>query len=501
MIIGGLALTFICLGNAYGQSFDNSQTRERELFLVKDIPRTIDFEYDIGEIAIGNPGIASVVVDRPKRRMVISPIETGETALLVFDTRGVQRDNIQIVVTSTDLDKFIQDLKFLFRDIEGLSARRVGRKVVLEGEVYLRKDLDRIEEVLRGNEFVVNLVTLSQDTQRILSRRIKNEINISGVDVTTVRDRIVLTGEVAAEQEKERAEKIAKIYVNDDRLVNVIAVNPDRQAARAARLVQVNAYFVELNKAFLRQFSFAWTPIANVQAGFNYPSGNANPFNFFAVLTDFLPKLNTAKALGVARIYENPSVSVKSGDAATIRSGGQIYLPVSSPDGPASFSESPVNTGVTLNVTPTADDRDFVDMQVSVEVSSLGSSARGTASGAGVLVNQSSVQTTHYVRTGETVAIGGVLRSAFTDVKDAPPTQPFSFQPPQGGGQVSLDSSFGNLFQVFKSRSVTQDRRMFIVFITPEILVSARDASKRLREQVNLKSVEARDDEVPDEFE
>ena len=80
---------------------ESSGIRQSELFVVRDIPRTVDFDYDIGEIAIGNPSIASVVVDRPKRRMVISPLSVGETAILVFDSRGVQRDKIDIVVTST----------------------------------------------------------------------------------------------------------------------------------------------------------------------------------------------------------------------------------------------------------------------------------------------------------------------------------------------------------------------------------------------------------------
>ncbi len=466
---------------------ESSSIRQSQLFLVRDVPRTFDLDYDIGEIAIGNPGIASVVVDRPKRRMVISPLSVGETAILVFDSRGVQRDKIDIIVTSTDLDQFVKDLRFLFRDIEGLSTRRVGGKIVLEGEVYLKRDLDRIEEVLRGNDFVVNLVTLSQDTQRILARRIKNEINISGVEVDTARDRIVLKGEVATEDEKNRAEKMALIYVGPERLVNVIAVNPNRQGAKAAKLIQVNAYFVEVNKSFLRNFNFSWTPIADVNAGWQYPPGGQRGLQFFAILTNFLPKLNTAKALGVARVFENPSVSVKSGDSASVKSGGQLILPVSLPDAPNSFS-SPVELGVDLSVTPTADERDFVDMKVNVSVKSLGSSPQGSSGGqSGVLVNQAAVNTSHYIRSGETVAIGGALRSAFSDVKDAPPGQPFRFQI---GEQFSAESSVGNLFQVFKSRALSYDRSMFIVFVTPEILVSARDSSKRLRDEMNLQSVD-----------
>ncbi|MBN8553810.1 MAG: pilus assembly protein N-terminal domain-containing protein [Deltaproteobacteria bacterium] len=467
----------------------------KEIFAVKDIPQTITVDYDIGEIAVGNPAIASVVADRPRRRIVLSPLEPGETALLIFDVGGRQRDNISITVTSTDLDTFVKDLKFLFRDIEGLSFRRVGRKVIIEGEVYLKSDLDRIHEVLKGNDFIVDLVTLSQDTQRILARRIKDEIGIQGVEVSTAKDRIVLKGEVLSEDEAARAEKIAQIYTDKASIVNAIAVNPKKSGARPAKLIQVSGYFVELNKAFLRNFNFSWTPIADVKIGYNY-SGGRGDFVLSTLVTEFLPKLNMAKALGVARVFENPTVSVKSGEAAKISSGGQVFIPVPNQNGGTTFSQSPIETGVTLDVTATADDRDFVDMKLGIQVSKIGS---GTTPNT-IQVNKSNVNTVHYVRSGETVALGGVLRSAFSDIKDSPPDQPFSFAP-AGSEGPSFTSSLGNIFQVFKSHSVTSDRTMFIVFITPEILGTGRDSGRRIREAMNLNGVEAYTPNAAEDFE
>ncbi len=493
---GSVAGDSVTGGNASG---DNSSRVEvefkkpsRELFLVKDRPQSLDFDYDIGEIALGNPGVVAVVADRERRRIVMSPLEAGETALLVFDSAGRQRDNIQITVASADLDEFVKDLGFLFRDIEGLQFRRVGRKVIIEGEVYLKSDLDRIREVIRGNDFVVDLVTLSQDTQRILARRIKDEISINGVEVATTKDRIVLKGEVSSEDESKRAEKLAAIYVDQAAIVNALSINPRKSAARSAKLIQVTAYFVELNKSFLRNFNFSWTPIANVTAG--YQTGSR--FQFVGILTDFIPKLNTAKALGVARVFENPTVSVKSGEAATVSSGGSVFVPIPDKGGGTQFSD-PKETGVTLNVTPSADDRDSVDLKVSVEVSKLGA---GPTEGSFV-INRSRLNTSHFVRSGETVALGGVLRSAFTDVKDAPPSQPFAFQPLGAGEGQGVSSSFGNIFQIFKSRSATADKTMFIVFVTPEILMSARDSSRSLREQMNLRSLEAGAEQAGEAFE
>ncbi len=213
-----------------------------------------------------------------------------------------------------------------------------------------------------------------------------------------------------------------------------------------------------------------------------------------------MPRLNTAKALGVARVFENPTISVKSGEAATIRSGSKVYVPGQNAFGAVSLgggdNGKPLETGVTLNVTPTVDDRDFVDMNVSVDVAKLGSAPKAGA----FLVNDSSVKTSQYVRSGETIAIGGVIRSAFSDVKDSPPDAPFSFQPLGDSGPTATNA-FGNIFQVFKSRSTTQDRSMFIVFITPDVLVSPRDAGRLIRETMNLESVDSGRVGGPEDFE
>jgi pilus assembly protein CpaC len=143
----------------------------------------------------------------------------------------------------------------------------------------------------------------------------------------------------------------------------------------------------------------------------------------------------------------------------------------------------PIPLGVDLNVTPTADDRDFVDMKVNLSVKALGSTTQAVQ---GKIVNESSVDTSNYVRSGETVALGGIVKTSMIDVKDAP--VPFAIQNPLGDQPIV--PALGNIFSVFKSRAINQDRTIFIVFVTPEILISARDASRELRQKINLDSVE-----------
>ena len=129
--------------------------------------------------------------------------------------------------------------------------------------------------------------------------------------------------------------------------------------------------------------------------------------NFTGAITgaanDLLPKLNYFRSLGLARILENPSVSVKSGEVATIESGTRIGFPVAQGNGTVSMEFQ--NVGAKLKIRPYARGSD-VDMSVEVKISSLGAP---TLSGS-VAIEQNAVNTTQIVQSGESVVIGGLVR-------------------------------------------------------------------------------------------
>ncbi len=272
--------------------------------------------------------------------------------------------------------------------------------------------------------------------------------------------------------------------------MNVLEVRELPQAPSRVPTIQVTAHFVEVAKNFARHYNFRFNPIPQVGTSINY---SMNPVtgsdNFTGAITgtaaDILPKLNYFKALGMARIIENPSVSVSNGVEAVIKSGTRVGFPLVQSNGVVSLDFHDVGTELTIK--PNAQGTD-VALEVNVQVSSLGSPE---VTG-GVAIERSSIKTSQFVRSGESVVIGGLVRYAHRRSIDKPPTQ----QGESGTGMASsgFEASpdpfpLGSLFTLFKSNDVGQQRSQFLIFITPKILKFAKDANQEIKDQFNLYEV------------
>ena len=469
------------LGNAWAA--DSSSE-----YLVVNNPRVKTFDYAIGNVTVGNPEVVNFKADREKKRITLLPKTTGTTLLLVYDSGGRQRDAIQLTVYPTDPERLLQQVRKLLRDVEGITITRLDEKIVIDGEVILPEDKERIQKVVTNSKQIIDLSRLNPDTNRIIAKKIQKEIGLDEVSVRSLKGQIILEGEVYSKQAKEKAEKIASLYA--DKIINVLDIRelpnpPTRQAT-----IQVTAHFVEVSKNFSKNFNFRWNPIPKVSSSLSYtinPVSGSNNFTGAVAGTadDLLPKINYFKALGVARVIENPSVSVKSGQEAIIESGTRLGFPVAQANGTVSLAFQDV--GANLKILPIARGSD-VDMKIDVKVSSLGSP---DVTG-GVAIEQSSIETHQFVRSGESVVIGGLVRFSNRQAIDRPPPTASG-----GGGALptSTASSFadpfplGSLFTLFKSDDRSKERSQFMIFITPKILTYAKDANREIKEQFNLYEV------------
>jgi Flp pilus assembly secretin CpaC len=332
-------------------------------------------------------------------------------------------------------------------------------------------------------------VTINPDTERLLAKRISKEIGMDEVNVRTVKGKILLEGEVYSAEAKVKAEKIASLYAGS--VINTLEVRAVPNPPVRKDTVQVTAHFVEVAKNFSKNFNFKWSPIPQVGINSSY---RINPVtgsdSFTGALTgtavDLLPRLNYFKALGVARVLENPTVSVKSGDTATIESGTQVGFPVIQPNGSAAIEFK--NVGALLKIKPYVQGSD-IDMEIQVKMSSLGSPE---VSG-GIAISQNSIDTTQLVRSGESVVIGGLIRNSYRQALDRPPNSAGG-----GGGNSTPQATsdqfvdpfpMGSLFTLFKSTEESKQRSQFMIFITPSILKFSKDANKELKDSFNLYEV------------
>lgn len=461
-----------------------AETPSETLYLTSNVPQVRRFGFNIGNVTVGNPEIVDFKADRPNRRITLIPKMPGETMLIIFDQAGEQQAALRLIVSSRDLNEYVRQLTTLLSDVEGITIKVLDQKVVIDGELYIPEDKQRIQKVVGNAPNVLDLTSLSRDTQRIIAKKIQKEIGMDEVNVRPLKGQIILEGEVYSEAAMKKALKIAELYA--DRVINTLEVRAVQAPPTRAKTVQVTVHFVEVAKNYAKNFLFSWSPIPRIGASGQY---NFDPVtgskNFSGALTgqlnDILPRFDYFRSLGVVRVLENPSVSVKSGHSATIRSGTRIGFPVIQPQNGVTTLDYQ-NVGITLQISPFARGGD-VDLNVSIEVSSLGTpDIQG-----GVAIDNSSIATQQFVRSGESVVIGGLLRYSVRNIIDRPETKKGQSSDSKTGAAV--DDTLGSLFNLFKSSDYSRQRSQFLVFLTPRILEDAKEANQRLKEQFNLYEV------------
>ena len=440
--------------------------------LVVGNPKNLFFAYPLGDIHIGKPEVCNYLADRETKKVTLVPVAKGDTVLIIYDDKGKQREVINITVFSRDLERFTEELRLMLKDIDGVEVRQVGGKVVVEGEVFFQDDLKVINQVVAGSDDVVLKVTVSQDFKRILAQKIKREIGEPDIEVQAFRDKLILKGRVYSEKARDRAMRLAKLYWDPPTsVVDALDVVEEQKRPERADTIQITAHYIELTKMLNQNFLFKWTPFPDAKAEMHVffdPTSNSSTTTggVTAMFSDLIPRLNYMKSLGVVRVMETPPVSVKDGGQAMGFAGSKIMIPVATEEGSKMTTE---DIGVTFMVSPRKILNE-IELGIQVKVAALGTpTAAGT-----FVVDRNEVSTHQIVRSGESVVIGGILRTSTANVRDR--------QPPE-------TEAAPGLFTLFKTRDFSMHRAQFMIFITPRILEFAKDANSELKDYFNLQEV------------
>lgn len=435
----------------------------------------IDIPYEYGDVAGGSPEVVRIVLLRESKQILVAGRKQGTTNVIIYDTKGVRRDEFEVTVIPANLSRVMKNVQELLDDIEGLRFKVVNDRVYIQGEVSLDEDLQRVAALDQKEPLVESMVTLSPVSQRLLADLIQKEIGVPGVAARLVGKKILLEGVVHSETASARAEAIAKAYYLD--VVNVIEVRPAERVPGRTDTIVIIVHFVQLTKSLLDSWGLSWTPITHsggLNFGYsrNFTGGDCVDCQGWttsayasSTLNALLPRLNYARTAGYARVLENPTISVKSGDAAEIFSGAKVPFAVTGPNGQVYVQYEKV--GVTLKVTPFAQSSD-VDLNVSVEVSSLGEiSPNGYQ-----MIDTSNISTSEFCRAGESVVIGGLQRvSDRLEYNRVPETVDYTGTP---------------LFTLYKSKDYKKSKSQFLVFLTPQVHESSTQANKEIQDKFNL---------------
>ena len=444
-----------------------------DTIVVEKSSRTIDVPYEFGNIYTPVLEIVKPVPIRQSKQLIVAGKKIGSTNITIFDDKGVLRDVVNISVIPANLARVYDNIQTVLGDIEGLSYKVIGNQIYVQGEVSLEDELQKVAAVAKREKLVESMVRLSPVSQRLLANLIEKEIGTPGVVVRLLGDSILIDGVVHSSAASKRAEAIANAYYPS--VINVLEVRESERVPGRTETVTVIVHFLELTKSLLNSWGVEWTPLATsggIDFGY-YQDLNADGWGDVtgyasATMQALLPKLQRAKTSGYARVLDNPSVAVKSGDQATIFSGVEYPVAVVQPNGGVTVDWK--NVGITMNVTPFAQGTD-VDLMVEVETSALGEVApNGMQS-----IDTSKISTSEYCRSGESIVIGGLQRvSDRIEYNRLPDSTELSGTP---------------LITLYKSKDYKKSKSQFLVFITPQVHETTKTANQELQDKFNLLEV------------
>lgn len=312
----------------------------QQLTLAPGKSAVIDLPRDAAEVFVGNPKVANAVV-RTARKLFIVGIDNGQTSIYALDKDG---------------NKFL-DLSL-----------RIGR------------DTSELRQIL------------------------KTAMPKANIEVRTVNDTIILTGEVDSAAEAQRAKDIANAFVgttsygggsssggsgtsisfSGTELVRGDVINSITIRGRDQVMVKVT--IAEVNRQVIKQLGVnangSWT-----MGGQESSFGFQNPLTHTAVPADFgsdikLPFMNggsigaVVRAFernGVGRILAEPTVVAISGEQAKFVAGGEVQVAtnVNASNGGCQIGYAMRKYGVTLAMTPVVLSEGRIQLHVGTEVTEV----------------------------------------------------------------------------------------------------------------------------------
>lgn len=426
----------------------------------------------------------------------LTPIKNGETDVIIYDTANRIRRRIRYTVTKTDLSLQVTQMRRLLDTVEGLQIASVGDKVVIDGELVVPKDLDRVLRVVdafggcKGKN--ICLMQLSKVSQRAIARRIQDEINSQpgsvNVTVKVANDTFFLNGVVDSIGDRQRAEDIAKTYVPEVLVSQSVAQGVLKEIKKQAirnlidvnepppnpppKTVRVTFHFVEIGKEYFSAAFLKWAPNFNEAAGIEFgrsttgdAAASANG-SFVGSLTNLFPRIQKGTNGGFARVLFSAVGIGRADTQINISRTDQVPFIDTINGVPVSTNRS---VSISMAVTPRIEDNDTIFLE---RIDFSFDALLGNGAGGNPGVRNTRVINNVAVKSGESAVLGGLIANNMAlDVDRDPDGAP-------------ADGAGNPLFTLLRSKSFRRNKSQFVVFVTPQIIPDASKGTEDIKKKI-----------------
>jgi len=437
----------------------HSASAAHEKTLIKGQSETISLDYVTGDVAVADPAVCDYLVAQDRRSIYLNARGGGQTTLTIWDSEGVMRDEFSVRVVTTTLREALDRVRETVGGLSGVTVELRDGKVEIGGAIADPEDFRGIEAMSKSDPRVRSKVRITDDVLAAQARAIREAIDVPGVSVRTVRDRIALEGTVFSAADAKRAVEIARLYT--PYAMDLIEVRDAGRSAGRGSLIELEFHLMEIKKEALREIAFNWAPGSFPQAGSGTTAVGGGPGlmgamgdmgkSILGFVMNFIPKLRFIRERGDGRVLENPSIVVKSGEEAQIFSGSEVPFLRGEE---VQFKK----IGVDIKASP-IEVEGGVDLKISATLSAPSADIRGA-------VDTHTVSTTAVCPLGHSVILGGIIRNTDVKMKNRTPRD--------------LDTS-SSFFTLFLSKDFQSNRSEFVIVVTPRIVRQPAPAEVALR--------------------
>lgn len=393
----------------------------------------MDMKQTIKRIAVGNPGIASVIQlpGSASEFLIVTKETKGSTALYVWTIDNVRHEYLIIVSAEDPGQALLIEQAINLPDVH---VKMVGGKILLTGSVENQYERNYVLQTVRlfvdggsdssllvGSGFDMNLET--QDAKSSSSDDLKaSKSQASGaiIDLLQIRHPTQIRLEAQIIEINSDNAKDLGLQYGTSGSGGVFSFGEDYTRVEEPR-------------------RFGNNPIRWVEQHFS-------PIN--ATLTALITE-------GKARILSKPSVVTLSGEQATIQIGGKIPYTTTSSTGATNTSFE--DYGIILQFKPVVDAQNRINSMIHAEVSNISGQ---TVNGQPIIATRRADSVIN-LSSGSPIVIGGLMDSSETKTLKKIPLL----------GDIPIIGEF------FKHTSKSKDKREIIIVVTP-YLVGAKESSQ-----------------------
>ena len=467
----------------------------------------ITLNQNIAQIFVGTKSIVKVSqpTDALNEFVITANEKTGSTTVFVWTVDGAKYEYTVNVV-----DDKIAEVGVIEREIglPNVRVRKIGGKILLQGTVADDAEYEHVmkivslfvdgAKVVRSSNFDSKTGEYNSETReegggnvidelRVLNpsynslspeQKIERTIGLPDVHVKIVDGRILLTGTVKNQYERNQALQIARLYMNGDSgdslsygsnlaidgsssgsLIDLLQMSNPTQIRLEAQIISINpSDSKNLGVLYGTSSTSGDTRTPAAPGIFYFGEGNyrgsgsrfrSNPWSWLMERhANINISIDALISKTKAKILSRPSITTMSGEEAKIQIGGEIpYQSYSSSGIPSTEFK---DYGIMLNFKPIVDAQNRVVTSISVEVSNLsGESVDGQP-----IIATRSANTVVTLNSGSTMVIGGLMDSSERKVVRKIPLL----------GDIPIIGEF------FKYSSRTRDKQELIILVTPYIV-------------------------------